>query len=152
MNASLGVPGTETSRSGPFRQPIVSAGHWVGTQDLAAGPDDQKFHGDLALGPSCGLFGKASQTAATRYLHDHDSKRPDLGVIDHRHQFFEVDLLVAVQFWTRDRQRSSREMAVVKISDCECHAIGRKQHIGVAEERGGRRHQMQLHGPMTELG
>ncbi len=74
MGASLGFSDEKRAASARSGAPIVSAGQWVGAENLTAGSDNQQLNRDLPLRPLHGFLGKTSQTAATRNLHDHDPK------------------------------------------------------------------------------
>jgi len=95
------------------------------------------------------LLNQPDQTTTTRNFHDHDPETANTRLIDHRHELLEINILVAVELWARDCERSPGEISLMESTDCEGYTISREEDVGTLEKWRGRGNQVQLYRPMT---
>jgi hypothetical protein len=88
--------------------------------------------------------------AAARNFHDRDRQREDAGLVDHRSQLLHVEVEVLVELRARDREASPVEECGVEVADSHGHAVGGEQDVPAMEEGSGRRHEVQLNGPLLQ--
>lgn len=91
------------------------------------------------------------KAAAAGHFHHENVEFFNLCLIDHRPEFFDINLFALVQFRAGDSETAALKVFLVEISNRKRYTVGGQDDISIPEEGSVRVDEMHLHRPLAEF-